>query len=304
MTARTHTRRTAGPWGRAPSIASPPVSRNAALAARLDEVARLLDGHGGGPHRVAAYRRAAETFRRLETPVADLLEERGIAGLEALPGVGPVIARAARTFAVTGRLPMLDRLRAESDPVRLLMTVPGIGSQLAERIHHDLGLGTLEELEVAAHDGRLSRVSGIGRQRLEGIRDALSGRLARVRAPSAGGDEAPVAELLDVDAEYRRAAEAGRLPRIAPRRFNPRREAWLPILHATRGTRGYTGLFSNTARAHRLGRTRDWVVLYYDGDGRERQATVVTSRRGPLHGKRVVRGREAECATHYGLPWP
>lgn len=41
--------------------------------------------------------------------------------------------------------------------------------------------------------------------------------------------------------------------------------------------------------------TRDWVVIYfYDGDHRERQCTVVTETQGPLNGRRIVRGREAE----------
>ena len=45
---------------------------------------------------------------------------------------------------------------------------------------------------------------------------------------------------------------------------------------------------------------RDWVVVYfYDGDETERQRTVVTETRGALTGRRVVRGREAECLHHY-----
>jgi putative hydrolase len=102
--------------------------------------------------------------------------------------------------------------------------------------------------------------------------------------------------LLDVDSEYRREAAAGRLPRIAPRRFNAGGEAWLPILHSQRGPWHFTALFSNTARAHQLGRTRDWVVLYFHTDHQaEGQRTVVTETQGPAAGRRVVRGREAEC---------
>ncbi len=55
-----------------------------------------------------------------------------------------------------------------------------------------------------------------------------------------------------------------------------------------------TVLFSNTARAHELGKTHDWVVIYYQKDGPEAQCTVVTEFRGPLKGKRVIRGREHE----------
>lgn len=55
-------------------------------------------------------------------------------------------------------------------------------------------------------------------------------------------------------------------------------------------------------QADRLGRTHDWVVLYCrDGDGPKRRYPVVTEFREPLRGKRVVRGRERECAAHYRM---
>jgi hypothetical protein len=112
-------------------------------------------------------------------------------------------------------------------------------------------------------------------------------------------DEPGVAELLAVDREYRTAAAAGTLPLIAPRRFNPGGKPWLPVLHTDHGARHYTALFSNTARAHALGRTHDWVVLYVDGGRGERQWTAVTARRGVLRGKRIIAGRELECARYY-----
>lgn len=58
-------------------------------------------------------------------------------------------------------------------------------------------------------------------------------------------------------------------------------------------------MFSNTARAHELGKTDDWVVVYFRKGKRENQCTVVTETRGPLKGKRVIRGREDECRTYY-----
>jgi hypothetical protein len=61
-----------------------------------------------------------------------------------------------------------------------------------------------------------------------------------------------------------------------------------------------TALFSNTALAHELGRTRDWVVIYFGrAGGPEHQRTVVTERLWPLAGRRVVRGREAECRAYW-----
>lgn len=281
-----------------PREASDPLE-NAPLAARLEEVATLLAEQGANPFRVGAWRRAAETVRRAPRPLWDVYETDGLAGLEALPNVGEVIGRALAALIAHGRLPMLDRLRGASDPLELLGTVPGIGTRLSRRIHDDLGIETLEELELAAHDGRLETIAGIGGKRLAGIRDALAQRLGRLRAPAEPGQAPPVGELLDIDREYRERAARGGLPTIAPRRFNPGGEAWLPVLHTERGPRHYTALFSNTPRAHALGRTRDWVVLYADDGRRERPWTVLTSGRGMLRGRRIVAGREEECREHY-----
>lgn len=268
---------------------------NREIAARLEEAAWLLRDQGADPYRVNAYRRAAATVRRWPHSLDIVFRERGLDGLEELPGVGPGIARAIRELLTRGRLPMLDRLRGAADSVAVLATVPGIGQRLALRLHDDLGIQTLEDLEAAAHDGRLEHVAGFGVKRLAGIRDSLAHRLGRVRASSERTrNDVPIAELLDVDREYRHAAAAGTLRTIAPRRFNPAGEAWLPILHTRRGPRRYTALFSNTARAHRAAKTRDWVVLYVEGPEGERQYTVLTAARGPLRGRRIVAGREEE----------
>jgi putative hydrolase len=275
---------------------------NQQIARRLEEVAAILLEQGANRFRVQAYLHAAETVRALTDPVSELFAREGQAGLEKLPGIGPSIARAIRDLLLHGKLAMLERMRGAAGPLRLLGSVPGIGPVLAGKIHDELGIETLEELETAAYDGRLETVLGVGAKRLSGIRDSLGQRLNRVRAMTPDGHtagEPTVAELLDVDAEYRREAAAGRLQKIAPRRFNPAREAWLPILHTTRGEHHYTALFSNTAHAHEQQKTGDWVLLYCDGPHRDWRWTVITSEFGHLRGMRIVRGREEECGEHY-----
>ena len=293
--------RPTGTWSaaalRQPRLALPGLT-NAALAARLEEVASLLAAQDGNPFRIRAWRHAAQLVRDHDRELAEVYRHGGLEALGDLPGIGESLARAIRDLILHGRLGILDRLRGETDPIRLLRTVPGIGHALADRLHHVLGIDTLEELEVAAHDGVLEALAGVGPKRLAAIRASLAERLGHSRLPASqavAGRLPPLEELLDVDREYREKAEAGRLPTIAPRRMNPRGERWLPVLHTSRGERHYTALFSNTPRAHALGRTHDWVVLYVDGRGGEQQCTVVTARFGPLEGRRVVRGREAEC---------
>ncbi|HTA46645.1 MAG TPA: hypothetical protein VK789_29580 [Bryobacteraceae bacterium] len=154
----------------------------------------------------------------------------------------------------------------------------------------------------AAHDGHLAAIEGFGEKRVAGIADSLATRLGRVRQAAPLLNDVSVSESLDVDREYRESAAAGTLVKIAPRRFNPKGEAWLPILHTQRGNRHYSAMFSNTARAHDMGKTGDWVVIYWDAGIGEPQSTVVTPWQGPLAGHHVVRrGRETECAEFYKL---
>lgn len=282
---------------------------NAAIADRLREMAALLEAQGeDNTFRVAAYRHAADTVARWPTSVSAVFEQQGLAGLDAMPAIGAGIAAAIAEIVQTGRWERLERLRGAAEPEAVFRVIPGIGARLALRLREELGIETLEALEVAAHDGRLERMPGLGPRRTAAIRAAVTQLLDRARAtrrphgaPPEG--EAPgVGLLLDVDREYREGAGAGRLPTIAPRRFNPQGEAWLPVLHTARGDWAFTALYSNTARAHELGRVHDWVVVYAeDRQHHERRYTVVTEHRGPLAGQRVVRGREDECGAR-GTP--
>ncbi|WP_454062124.1 helix-hairpin-helix domain-containing protein [Candidatus Nitrospira salsa] len=276
-------------------------SINHDVAERLEEVAQLLHDQGSNLFRVQAYRHAAETLVQLEKPVNEILKSEGLDGLKHLPAIGESIARAVRDLVLTGRLPMLERLRGETEPVNLLASVPGIGRKMAERLHYELAIDTLEDLELAAYDGRLSHFKGIGDKRLSGIISSLTERLGRVRSKSESTHlEAPsIEELLDVDREYREKDAANQLHKFAPRRFNPTGQAWLPVLHTERGVRHYTALFSNTARAHQKGKTHDWVILFYDDGKREWQCTVITGEWGILKGHRIVSGRESECLKYY-----
>lgn len=268
---------------------------NLDIAEQFREAADLLEAQAASPFRVRAYRQGAATLTHLDRSVEALYEEEGQDGLEALSNIGPALASAIAEILDTGHWRFLEQLEGSVAPESVLQQVPGIGRALAERIHQELGIETLEALEQAAHDGRLASVEGVGERRLQAVRESLETKL---RQRGRSGSDVPVAELLEIDAEYRRKSERGSLRRIAPRRFNPEGEAWLPILHTQRDGRRYTALFSNTARAHELDKTDDWVVIYLENGG-QAQWTVVTESSGPLEGRRVVRGRESECKTYY-----
>ena len=276
---------------------------NDEIADVLEQIADLLETQDANPFRVRAYRQGALSVREAERSVAKLVHQGKRQALTRLSGIGEGLASTIEEYVETGRSSQLDRLRGEVSPGDLFKKVPGVGPELAERIFKTLDIHSLEELEQAAHDGRLEEVEGFGTKRIEAVQASLAGMLSqsaqRRSRQRVSGEKEPEKEpdvniLLNVDEEYRRKAKAGELRKISPKRFNPDNEAWLPILHTERGPWNFTALYSNTARAHELGKTHDWVVIYYDRDGEEGQYTVVTETHGRLEGKRVVRGREKE----------
>jgi len=280
---------------------------NQDIADRFAEIAQLLEAQHANPFRVRAYQTAADTISHLGRDVSAILDESGEAGLVALPGVGRSISLAINELCRTGHWLQLDRLRGTADPESLFQVLPGIGPALAHLIHEELGVESLEALEVAVHRGQLEKIKGIGSRRAQMVRASLAELLRRGRPRSRGGATQlpPVESILEVDREYRDKARSDQLRTIAPRRFNPSGEAWLPILHTRRGAWEFSALFSNTARAHQFGRTYDWVVIYFHTDSEpEGQCTVVTEHHGPAEGRRVVRGREAESRAFYGAAMP
>ena len=282
------------------------VSTNHDIAKVLEEIATLLEVQHANIHRIRAYRNAANQIRQSLDDIAELAHWDQGETLESLPGIGQHIARLIIEYVTTGKCSMLQRLQGEVTPEEIFEQVPGIGHELANRIVMELHLTTLEELDKAVKDGRLAKVKGFGRERIKTIQRHLAQVLNRYGGktnaaiyPKAQGCIPSVSLLLDIDQSYRRQAAQDRLRRIAPRRFNPNNINWLPILHTEKAGWHFTVLFSNTLRAHKLGKIKDWVVIYYEKNGIEDRATVVTETIGSLKGKRVVRGRERETRAFY-----
>lgn len=281
---------------------------NEELANVLERIADLLEVQDENPFRIRAYRQAAANLRGTDRDVAELVRQGDEEQLQQIPNVGEGIAGLLAEYVRTGRSDLLQRLVGEVAPEEILKQVPGIGDELARRVIEELDVRNLEALEQAAHNGRLAEVRGFGDDRVRAVRLSLAGllsgaaqsRMARVSPRDQSQERPDLGLLLEIDEEYRRKAEAGKLKQIAPKRFNPENEAWLPILNTERKGWDFTALYSNTAQAHELGKTHDWVVIYYDREGQpENQATVVTEMSGPLEGRRVVRGREAETKAYY-----
>src|SRR5438132_4681968 len=148
---------------------------NHQIAQQLITYAEYLEAREANLYRVRAYRRAAETILALDRPLADLVAAEGRTGLEELPAIGSHLSYTLEEIVRTGEFRVLNTEGANIDAERLLRSLPGVGPRLARLIFERLGITNLEEMERAAHDGRLANL-GIGPKRLRGIREALAGR--------------------------------------------------------------------------------------------------------------------------------
>jgi len=276
---------------------------NQDIADNLQEIATLLKEQGANPYRVSAYQNAANVILHLPQPVSEIVAHEDFQGLVALPGIGEGIARSIYEYVALGRMSRLQSLKGGHDPVALFESIPGIGPKLAHRIIEYLHIDSLEALEMAAHNHRLEKIPGFSAKKVAMVQAWIAQVLGRKRPGQKSYEpftEPSVALILQVDWQYRKKARDGVLPKIAPKRFNPEGKDWLPVMHVSKQGWHFTALFSNTARAHQLNRTRDWVVIYfYDDQHHEGQHTVVTETHGALSGQRVIRGRESECAEYY-----
>ena len=147
---------------------------NEELARALMEVATLLQIQGANRFRVEAYYRAANVLLALIKPAWQLYELEGLEGLEALPGIGRTISKALQQMIRGGRWPLLERLSGNDSIEQMFASVPNIGPTFAKRLHEELGLETLAELQTAAWDGRLEKLPGVGEKRLRSVRESLA----------------------------------------------------------------------------------------------------------------------------------
>jgi putative hydrolase len=197
---------------------------NEFVAARLRESADLLAAQQDNPFRVLAYRRAAEAIASLDHSVEELLTEGGVEALDRIPHVGKGIAAAIAEMATTGRWAYLQRLRGSAEPEDVFCAIPGVGPKLAKRLHEELNVATLEQLEAVLADPESAAPKGVGERRLSMIQSGLRQLLDRMRPRRSALQEEPSIDiLLDVDREYREKVALDVLPRIAPKRFGSSR---------------------------------------------------------------------------------
>jgi DNA polymerase (family X) len=133
---------------------------NADIAARLEQVADLLEFQGANPFRIRAYRNGARAIHDLAEPVEAILSvsDRKLTDIQ---GIGKDLAQKVAGLVETGVLEILDELLEEiPESVLAMLRVPGLGPKKAAALYQELGIHTLDQLRVACETGQVRTLKG------------------------------------------------------------------------------------------------------------------------------------------------
>ena len=159
--------------------------QNAEIAAVLEEIADLLEFQGANAFRVRAYRNAGRTVHDLTEPIERVAVDPN-RSLTEFSGIGADLAEKIKTLLNTGKLPMLEELRAAvPESVLALMRIPGLGPKKAAALFNQLGIKTLDELRAACETHQVRDLKGFGEKTeaaiLAGMSFATSPEVLRIQ---------------------------------------------------------------------------------------------------------------------------
>ena len=132
---------------------------NKALAQIFTSMADLLAAQQANPHRVRAYRRAAESLVELEEDVS-ALAERG--ALQEIPGIGKDLSARIQEFLKTGKVQAYEELKTPLPPeIADWTTLPGFSDNVVQHLYSRLGINTLDDLEALVRSHLLRTLPGV-----------------------------------------------------------------------------------------------------------------------------------------------
>ena len=137
------------------------------VAKTLDEISRYIELSDPNPFRARAFEKAARAVEKIEGDVDALVASGAIYNIS---GIGKATGQIVEEIARTGGSSYLEELRAQY-PAGIfdLMRVPRLGLKKVAILYSELGIGSLDELEAAASDGRITKLKGFGAKTAEQI---------------------------------------------------------------------------------------------------------------------------------------
>src|ERR1700694_1671655 len=148
---------------------------NEGIDRRFYRLAALREIRGDDPFRLRSYRNAAEAIEVWPTPLKEIAEKEGVAGLQTIPGVGKAIAGKVIELLDRGTFDAWERIIAETPETLLdLLELPGIGPKTAALLHQKFNVSSINELKKFVAGGGIDLVHGIGPKTAEKIKESLA----------------------------------------------------------------------------------------------------------------------------------
>ena len=149
----------------------PPFHTKSHVLTVLDQVAVLLELKGANPFRVRSYQNASRTLGGVEEDLWVLTQSGRLTDVK---GVGKGIAGLIEEALTEGTWGEIGKLYDEVPPGLIAMLqIPGLGPKKIKLFHDELGVDSIEALQVAAEEDRLSGLPRMGQKSqqkvLEGI---------------------------------------------------------------------------------------------------------------------------------------
>ena len=180
----------------------------------LHEVAGMLELAGANSFKVRAYEHAARAILTFE---GDLGEAVRSGELRKVPGIGATIFANVESLLTTGELPVYEELRATFPPgLRDCLRVPRLGAKKVKTLFETLGVDSLDALERACLDGRLTGIRGFGPKSVQHILKGIGfvrGSAGRFLYATARGRAKTLAAAIEAAGLASRVAVAGSLRR-------------------------------------------------------------------------------------------
>ena len=134
----------------------------------LLQIAAFLELRGESKFKVKAYEQAAKSIVTLDTDDLAALDRSG--ELAQLRGLGKATLSVVRDLIETGESRYLDQLRGETPEGLLdLLQVPGLATPKINLLYQELGVDSVDALEIAIRNGKLTTLKGFGPKTAERI---------------------------------------------------------------------------------------------------------------------------------------
>jgi len=164
--------------------------KNSNVAKVFQDIADLLELKGENIFKIRAYQKAARAIEHYPMELEAMVGEGE--DLHSIPGVGEAIAKKTTELITTGNLGYYEDLKAEfPQGITNLLNIPGIGPKTANKLSAELGISSVDELEQAVNDGRVSKLFRLGEKTAENI-------LHQIRALRRNDQRIPIGEALPI----------------------------------------------------------------------------------------------------------